>query len=52
MSLSALCVFPDTVCSPHCAHLCSTKELNNFIRISVGLPEHTDKLLAALATLA
>ena len=30
----------------------STKELNNFIRISVGLPEHTDKLLAALATMA
>lgn len=26
----------------------STKELNGFIRISVGLPEHTEKLLAAL----
>jgi histidinol-phosphate aminotransferase len=30
----------------------STKELNGFIRVSVGLPEHTDKLLAALAQMA
>lgn len=29
----------------------ATKELNGFIRISVGLPEHTDKLLAALKQL-
>jgi len=31
---------------------CSTKELNNYVRVSVGLPEHTDKLLAALRELA
>lgn len=30
----------------------STKELNGYIRISVGKPEHTDKLLAALQQLA
>lgn len=30
----------------------STAELNNYVRISVGLPEHTDKLLAALRELA
>ena len=30
----------------------STKELNNYVRISVGLPEHTDKVLAALRQLA
>ncbi|KAL4439012.1 hypothetical protein ABPG77_006949 [Micractinium sp. CCAP 211/92] len=30
----------------------STKELNNYVRISVGLPEHTDRLLAALKALA
>lgn len=30
----------------------STKELNNYVRVSVGLPEHTNKLLAALRTLA
>ena len=29
----------------------STRELNGFIRISVGLPEHTDKLLDALLSL-
>jgi histidinol-phosphate aminotransferase len=29
----------------------SKRELSNFIRISVGLPEHTDKLLEALAKL-
>lgn len=26
----------------------ATKELNGFVRISVGLPEHTDKILSAL----
>lgn len=36
---------------PSLAHR-STKELNNFIRISVGLPEHTEKLLAALRGMA
>lgn len=30
----------------------STKELNNFIRISVGMPEQTDKVMAALQALA
>jgi histidinol-phosphate aminotransferase len=30
----------------------ATKELDGFVRISVGLPEHTDKLLAALQELA
>lgn len=30
----------------------ATKELNGFVRISVGLPEHTDKLLVALQELA
>ena len=30
----------------------STQQLNNFVRVSVGLPEHTDKLLAALTALA
>ena len=30
----------------------ATKELNGFVRISVGLPEHTEKLLAALQELA
>ena len=30
----------------------STKELNNFIRISVGLPEQTDAVVQALRTLA
>jgi histidinol-phosphate aminotransferase len=30
----------------------STKELNGYVRISVGLPEHTDKVLAALRQLA
>ena len=30
----------------------STKALNGYIRISVGLPEHTEKLLAALAELS
>ncbi len=29
----------------------STKELNNYIRISVGLPEQTDKVVAALKEL-
>lgn len=29
----------------------ATKELNGYIRISVGLPEHTEKLLAALEEL-
>ena len=29
----------------------TTKELNNYIRISVGLPEQTDRLLAALKEL-
>lgn len=29
----------------------STKELNNYIRISVGLPEQTDRVLAALQAL-
>lgn len=30
----------------------STAELNSYVRVSVGLPEHTDKLLAALRELA
>ena len=30
----------------------ATQELNNYVRISVGLPEHTDRLLAALHALA
>ncbi|KAL4854749.1 Histidinol-phosphate aminotransferase 2 [Chlorella vulgaris] len=30
----------------------ATAELNNYVRVSVGLPEHTDKLLAALEQLA
>lgn len=30
----------------------STKELNGYIRISVGTPEQTDKLMAALRALA
>lgn len=30
----------------------STKELNNFIRISVGLPEQTDAVLSALKAMA
>jgi histidinol-phosphate aminotransferase len=30
----------------------ATAELNNYVRVSVGLPEHTDKLLAALDQLA
>ena len=29
----------------------ATQELNNFIRISVGLPEHTDRVMAALAAM-
>jgi histidinol-phosphate aminotransferase len=30
----------------------ATPELSGYVRISVGLPEHTDKLLAALRALA
>ena len=29
----------------------ATAELSNYVRVSVGLPEHTDRLLAALAEL-
>lgn len=32
--------------------LATPQELNNYVRISVGLPEHTDRLLAALKALA
>lgn len=43
-------ISPSPLCPPPPPR--STKELNNFIRISVGLPEHTDRLLAALRELA
>ena len=36
------------VCIRHYA----TKELNGFVRVSVGKPEHTDALMAALKALA